>query len=218
MLAAWVGIANGFLEQGGYPLVLGDAMIRPEKTLSVSFEGRKLKWLDDVSGHWVIDSTDKWTAQFKAQLAEDIGLCKGIADTKDDLAFLLGYREYREVPESSKIVDNYIEDWRRTLDLTDKWGREFGDALRYANGPDAIKYLGQAISALEKIYRAMVMYEAVEFRWQQTRGEDRHSVQLTIERLKEQIRGIKQGGKSGSAPSAPGGSGLGGSGGGRRGR
>ncbi len=218
MLAAWTGISKGFLEKGGYTQELGEAMMRPEKMLSVEFEGRTLKWRQDTGGQWVIDGSDKATAQFSAQLAEDIGLCKGLADTTDDLAFLLGYREYRKVPDSEKLVERYVEDWRRLFEQSTKWGLDYQDAMKNANGEDAVKYLGQAKSALEKIIGAMNKYQAIETRWRLTTGESKVSIEIKIEQIKEQIRGIKSSQKPGGSRGSGGGSGggLSGGGGGRR--
>ncbi|MFO0873797.1 MAG: hypothetical protein U0575_07470 [Phycisphaerales bacterium] len=188
MLAAVTGICKGFFELGGWPQELGEAMMRPEKFLSVSFEGRTLKWANDTAGGWVIDGNDKAAARFSAQLAEDIGLCKGIADSKDDLAFLMGYREWREVPGGEKIVDDYIEGWRRSLKQATEWATEYQDAMKYASGTDAVKYLGQAKSALQKILGAMNQYPAVEIRWRDVRGETKLTIQTYIDRISEMIR------------------------------
>ncbi|MCE2882902.1 MAG: hypothetical protein LW636_11180, partial [Planctomycetaceae bacterium] len=48
MLRATVGTGNGFLQQGGSPLELGEAMMLPEETLSINFEGRKVNWLPNM--------------------------------------------------------------------------------------------------------------------------------------------------------------------------
>lgn len=216
MLAAWTGIAKGFLEKGGYSQELGEAMMRPEKELSVEFEGRTLKWRPDTAGHWVIDGSDQATARFSAQLAEDIGLCKGLADTTDDLAFLLGYREYRKVPDSEKLVEQYVEDWRRLYEQSTKWGLDYQGQMKSANGEDAVKYLGQAKSSLEKILGAMNKYEAIETRWKLTTGESKMSIELKIEQIKEQIRGYKSSQRGGGSGGGTSGGGLSGGGGGRR--
>ena len=92
--AAFISIVNGFLKEGGHPDVLGLAMIRPEKKLSVSFKGRELEWRPDTSGTIVVDGDETRVANFDARLAEDLGLSKGTADTVEDLMFQLGYREW----------------------------------------------------------------------------------------------------------------------------
>jgi len=215
MLAAWTGIAKGFLEKGGYPQELGESMMRPEKLLSVSFEGRTIKWHADTSGHWVLDGSEKATARFSAQLAEDIGLIDGIADDEEDLAFLMGFREWRKVDDSTKIVDDYVEDWQARLKQASTWMLEFQDAMRYATGDDAVKYLGQAKARLEKIVAAMTKYPAIETRWQMTRGLNRDRLKLEIEKITEQIRALKKG-DGGTVGGNTGGGGT--LGGGRRGR
>jgi hypothetical protein len=210
MLAAWTGIAKGLLEKGGHPQELGEAMMRPEKKLSVSFEGREINWLPDTQGHWVLDGSDRFTARFSAQVAEDIGLCAGIADTREDLAFLLGYREWEEVPNSTKIVDDYLEDWRAMLKQVSTWMLEQQDAMRYAAGGEAVKYYGQAIDRLNKIVAAMTKYPAIEVLYQTRWGLNRERIKLEIEKLQEQIRAIKRGPGGGAGGGGGGGASLGG--------
>ncbi|MCA9284938.1 MAG: hypothetical protein KDA22_06985 [Phycisphaerales bacterium] len=216
MLAAWTGIGKGFIEQGGYPLDIGEAMMRPEKRLSCSFEGRDVTWHLDTTGTWIIDDDEKRTSQFTAQLAEDTGICDGIADTKDDLMFLLGYREYREVPGCEATVERYIDDWRRTLDLCTTWVQEYQQYLGWAQGDDAIKYLGQAKERLERILGAMIKYPAVEIRFRSATGADKNAIKIQIEQLQEQIRAARKQQQGGGRGGVGGGGGLSGGGGRRR--
>lgn len=214
MLAAWTGIAQGFFEIGGRPQQLGEAMMRPERLLSVSFEGRDIVWHSDTSGHWVLDGSDKFTARFNAQLAEDIGLSAGIADSREDLAFLLGYREWEEIPNSTKIVDDYVEQWRAMNKQCSTWMLEFQDAMRYATGNDTVKYLGQAVDRLNKVIAGMTKYPAIEVFWQMTRGLNRERLKLEVEKIQEQIRSLRRNPNAGGGGGgAVGGGGLGGSGG-----
>jgi len=215
MLAAWTGIAKGLLEKGGHPQELGEAMMRPEKLLSVSFEGREINWHPDTRGHWVLDGSEKTTARFSAQLAEDVGLCAGIADSREDLAFLLGYREWEEVPNSTKLVDDYLENWRAMLKQVSNWMLEQQDAMRYSASGDTVKYYGQAIDRLNKIVAAMTKYPAIEVLYQTRWGLNRERIKLEIEKLQEQIRAIKRGPGSGGGGVGGGGSTLGGGGRGR---
>lgn len=196
MLAAWTGIGKGFIDQGGYDLVIGEAMMRPEKSLSCSFVGREVTWRPDNEGTWIIDDDPKRTATFTAQLAEDVGLCDGIADTRDDLMFLLGYREYREVADSGAIVDRYIESWRRAYEQCFTWAEEYQDALGWARGEEAVKYLGQAKERLERILSQMIKYPAVEHRIRAATGITRTFVEIQIEQLREQIRALRSGGRN----------------------
>jgi len=209
MLAAWVGIANGFLERGGHPLAIGDAMMIPEKLLSVSFEGRKVTWRLDADGHWIIDGSDRTTATFPAKLAEDVGLARGIADEPEDLLFLLGFREFESVGDGERLAKRYVEDWRRGLDQVDKLLRDYLDAMRYAQGQDEQRYLGQAIAALQGVQNQMRRHPAVAIRAQSDYGVDSTQIDIWIEQIRERIRAIRQRGRAG----AGGGGGMGGGGG-----
>ena len=108
MLNAWVGMGNGFLQIGGYPLEIGWAMMRPEYNLSASFKGREVTWANDTAGQWVVDSSGDNVANFNASLAEDMGLSQGTVENLDDLMFLMGYREYDEAESGKQMVEKYV--------------------------------------------------------------------------------------------------------------
>jgi len=211
MLSAWVGVINGFLERGGYPLALGDAMMRPEKYLSVSFKGREVTWSLDTEGHWIIDGNPRGTASFTAQLAEDVGLARGLAEEPDDLIFLLGFREYEAVGDGERITTRYVEDWRRSMEQTESWLLDYRDAMRWARGEDEQRYLGQAIRTLERIQSAMRRYDAVAIRWRVIYGLDVTELDIWIDRIRERIRALRQRGRGGAGGGLGGGGGLSGS-------
>jgi len=208
MMAAWTGIGKGFLQKGGYPLELGEAMMRPEHRLSASFEGRDVSWKLDTNGHWVVDSSDKEVTNLRAELAEDLGVCAGLAENLDDVAFLSGWREYEVNENGQKIIEDYVEDWRRAYDRTRDWMRDAQQAQSRASGEDAVRYLGKAKNDYERVIAAMRQYPAVENRWKRE-GVNRLQLEIYVEQLKEQILGIRRGGRGGG-----GGGGLGGRGGG----
>ena len=167
MLNAWVGMGNGFLQIGGYPLEIGWAMMRPEYNLSASFKGRKVSWANDTAGQWVVDSSGDNVANFNASLAEDMGLSQGTVENLDDLMFLMGFREYEEAESGKEMVEKYVSDWRRTFDRCKTWWADAQQKMGWASGDDAIKYLGSAKTDMERILRACRQYPAVEARWQQ---------------------------------------------------
>jgi hypothetical protein len=206
MMAAWTGIGKGFLQQGGYPVELGDAMMTPTNVLSADWEGRAVKWAANTDGQWVVDSSDKSTANFSATLAEDTGLCDGLADSLDDLMFLLGYREYEKLDSGEKRFEQYKEDWRRMFDRCKEW------MIDAETSDEGVKGLGQIKNAYEKVVAAMKQYPAIEQRFRSERLPGRLQLEVEIERIKEQIRGARnsggtaggRGGRGGGA-SAPGG-------------
>lgn len=206
---AVIGIGNGFLETGGRPRELGLAMMRPEMALSVSFKGRDMVWDNDTNGHWVVDGSSKRTASFPAQLAEDTGIAEGTADTLDDLVFLLGYREYVNNESGKKIVDDYRENWRRTFERCGEWYMDYQQQLGWATGEDTVKYLGAAKNSLEKILAAMRKYPAIELRVRMEFGVSALDLEVEIEKIKEQLRGLKGSQRRGSG-GRKGGGGFGG--------
>ncbi|MGA0286072.1 MAG: hypothetical protein ACO3QA_03455, partial [Phycisphaerales bacterium] len=190
------GIGKGFLQKGGYPLELGEAMMRPEYQLSASFEGRDVTWKLDTNGHWVVDSSDKEVTNLRAELAEDLGVCAGLAENLDDVAFLSGWREYRLNESGQKLIEDYVEDWRRTYDRTKEWMRDAQQAESRAGGDDTVRYLGKAKNDYERVIAAMRQYPAVENRWKRE-GVNRMQLEIYVEQLKEQILGIRRGGRGG---------------------
>jgi hypothetical protein len=214
MLAAWTGIGKGILQQGGYSLSLGDAMIFPEQTLSVKFDGRKVNWLNDTTGFWIVDGSKDSTANFNATLAEDTGLADGLADTLDDLMFLLGYREYTEIDSGTKLSKQYVEDWRRELERCMDWAQDAQDT------DGSVQGLGKRKSLLEKIIGAMKRYPAVEARAQRMGLPGRLQLEIEIDNIKKELQRIKEAekGNRGGGGGAPGGAGRGLGGGGMGGR
>jgi hypothetical protein len=217
MLRASIGIANGFLQQGGYPLVLGEAMMIPDEKLSMKFEGRKVVWLPDTTGVWLVDGSEQGVANFSATLAEESGLADGVADELDDLMFLLGYREYKKLDNGEKIGAAYLEDWRKALERCREWMLDAEEVDGDATG------LGKRKGLLEKVVAAMKQYPAVEFRMRMDGYPGRLRLELEIDNLRKEIQRFKdaekanRGAGGGGSSGGGGGRGLGGGMGGRRG-
>ena len=211
MKAAWGGFVKAFLELGGYSPVLADAMLWPEEVLSASYKGREVVWSATTAGEFIVDSDDERTVGFKAKIAEDLLISDGTVDTLDDLAFLLGYREYREVGASGqKMVDNYVERWQRLYDQTQDWYNDYFQHQGWASGDETLKWLGAGKRDLENIINAMSRYRAVEVRWQRDHGVSKLQLEIEVEKMKEQIRALKQGGRRGGYGGGGGGFGGGG--------
>ena len=215
MMRARVGIGNGFLQQGGYPLELGEAMMSPSETLSIKFEGRKVVWLPNTSGTWIVDGTSEGVANFSSTLAEESGLADGVADDLDDLMFLLGYREYKRLDNGEKIGTGYVEDWRKAFDRCKDWLRDASEVDGDAVG------LGKQKGLLEKVVAAIKQYPAIEYRMRMEGMPGRVQLELLIDNLRKEIQRIKDAEKAnrggGGSSGSSGGRGLGGGMGGRRG-
>lgn len=214
MTAAFMAIVKGFLETGGHALLLADAMIRPQFTLSASWKGRDVIWSLDDKGEYLVDGSDRRTVQFRSKAAEDFGISKGTAETLDDLALLMGYREYRVLDgQAEKMCEEYVRNWRRAFEDIKVLMQDYQQFLGWATGQDAIKYLGRAISTLEKILNYLERYKPLEIRLAQQFGMTKNDLTVLIEQHKETLRGMRRGGGAagggGSGPS-PGRGGVGG--------
>lgn len=198
MMAAWTGIGKGFLEYGKHDIKIGEAMMRPQYQLSATFVGRDVEWFLSDEGEWVLDSFQEATVNFDSRLAEDVEVSKGTADTLEDLAFLLGYREFKVIQdlESSK-VHKYQESWRRAFENSKKaWG-DFRQHMSWAKGDDWLKFTGAAKNDLEDILQAMTRFKAVEYRMSNEVGIDSGWLRTQIGMLKQQIADAKKAEKEG---------------------
>jgi hypothetical protein len=212
MLAAWIGIGNGFLQNGGYPLELGEAMIDPTVTLSATWRGRSVLWSTTGGGEYTVDSNTRQTAGFNAKTAENFLISDGTADTLDDLMLLYGYREYRLAEgRGVELVEDYVTNWRRAFKTAENVAVDYNQHVSWASGADAVKWLGQAKSDLKKLLALFNRYDAVAIRMADF-GWDRLTIEILIEQITDTIRALSQ--NSGGAGGAGGGRS---SGGGRRG-
>lgn len=211
MTAAFMSWMKSFLEYGGYPLVLADAMVRPEFDLSASFKGRAVKWDLSTDGDFVVDRDKDHTANFSARMAENVLLSDGTVDELADLAFLLGFEEYEVVgAKGEEVVKKYKEDWRRSFKKSEEDLLDFEQFMKYAGGDDAAKWLGKAKGALVDILASMNRYGAVELRMRTDHGVAKLDVQVRIEQINEQLRQLKNrrggaGGGRGTGGGSPGG-------------
>ena len=198
MMAAWMGSAKSLLEYGGYAYELADAMMWAPNKLSASFKGREVVWTLDEYGEFVIDNDDEHTANFRANAAENLLISDGTADTLDDLALLLGFREYRVVDAHAKeVVDGYREGWRTAFKNTVTWWKDYQQYMGWAGGEDALRYLSKAKRSIERIIKAMDRYPPVELRWKEERGTTKFQLEMLIEELKLRIRALRQRGARG---------------------
>jgi len=222
MQAAWSGIVKGFMEHGKHDLNLGHALMFNEAQLSASFRGRKVEWSLDTTGEVIVDNSDRTTPIFTAADARDFRIAQEVVEGSDedqlrDLAFLLGYREFRECDGIGRTaVENYITNWRAALERTEKLWRDHQDYQGFATGDQAVAYMGKSIEALRQILAAMNRYKAVEKTWE-SRGVTKLMIERMIEEYQRNITTIRQqerergrsrgGGGGGNGPGLPGGGG-----------
>ncbi len=208
MVAAIMALVKSHLEFGGYSLVLADAMVQPELSLSATWKGRDVTWSLDTSGEYLVDGNDTRTTEFRSKDAENLCLSKGTVDVMDDLALLLGYREYKVVDgKAEKLCADYVRDWRRAYDECKTLLDDYQQNMGWANGPDGIKYLGKAKANLEKILSYMERYKAVELRMGADYGLTIIELTVEIEKIKETLRAAKNNGGNRSGGGTSGGGG-----------
>jgi hypothetical protein len=206
-----MGWLRGMVEFGDVDLELVDAMVLPSKILSATWKGRDVDWTLNDLGEYVVDASTKRAAEFTAKMAEDFVLADGVAETMDDVALLMGVREYRIIDgEGDDIFEDYREGWRSAFERCKEWYREWQEIQ--ALGGDPVQVLGQTKRRLEQILAAVEKYKAVELRVQMEWGMSRLWLIQQIEIIKEQLRAARGnrrnrggGGRSGGGMGAGGG-------------
>lgn len=209
---AYMGWLKGFAENSGRAHELVNAMVMPSFKLSATWKGRDVEWSNDESGEYLVDGSEGATANFRARDAENLRISEGTAETLDDLALLLGVREYYVVDGSAEdAVDDYIEDWRRIYDASVESLIDYQKYLGWATGQDTRKYLGRALSELKKVRRSLDRYQAVELRLAQDYGVSKLGLDILIDQMEERIAAMNNRGRGGGGGSrGGGGSGFGG--------
>lgn len=209
MIAAWTGLAKGFVERGGHSIALAEAMMLPDKLLSCNFRGRTVEWRLDATGEYVLDYSVNRTVNFNAEEARNFRVAKDIADNEADLAFLLGLREFRVIKgKGERLLNDYVTNWRKAMAETEKQWEEYQDHRRWATGDQVLQYLGRARQNLERIVARMGQFKAVEKEWER-RGISKLNLELMIEEIRETIRSIRQRARPTSPGGGPGGGGPG---------
>lgn len=214
MREAYMAFLRGFAEYSDVVPEIIDAMVRAEFRLSGTWEGRTVKWTADTEGQYIVDDDEEATAGFRAKSAEDLCLSTGTAENLDDLALLMGYREYRVIDGAGeKIFDDYVESWRLRLQQAKDLLEEFNEVMSSGVG-SRIATLGRAKTILRKIIACLESYEAVEFRFAIETGLTKFDVITQMELIEEEIKGIRRGagGGGGRGGGAPGGARPGGGG------
>ncbi|MHC4317707.1 MAG: Clp protease/crotonase-like domain-containing protein [Planctomycetota bacterium] len=210
MSAAIGAFVKAHLEYGGYDMELADAMLWPETLLSATFKGREVVWWPNLEGEIILDDDEESTGWFRSKVAEDLLVSDGTVENIDDLAFLLGYREYREVGEHGQgLVEDYVERWKKVFEQSREWYLDYEQHQGWAGGDETLQWLGRAKRDLEQIIKAMERYRAVEIRWQRDFGVTKFALEIQVEQMKEQIRALKQG-RGATRGGGAGGGGLGG--------
>jgi hypothetical protein len=214
MLSATLGTVSGFLHRGNrdeYADILARAMVLPRYKLSASWHGREVNWFLDTSGDYIVNNSTESTAEFRAKRAEDFAISRGTAESLDDLALLLGFREYRVLRgDSHDIIDRHVQGWRRDFRRARALLIEYSEYREIARGDQAMQYLGRALDNLRRVIAAMKRNPVVEIRFQVEFGSGiLFHLEMLEEQLRDQITRMRRGGRGpgggGDGPRRPGG-------------
>src|SRR5690606_14488618 len=109
-------------------------------------------WRNDLDGEYIVNASRDYPAFFRAKTAEDLGISRGTVANLDDLALLLGFREYRTIQgPANETVEKYRRNWRREFQRVQKRFGDYSQHIGWASGPEAVTWLGRALQDLQYI-------------------------------------------------------------------
>lgn len=201
-----IGHAEGIAIQNGYHPALVRAMARKENWLAVRFRGGEPEYIEHEPREqdgpdWVILSDDgegpnKDTSPFEgndvlnldARWAQTLGVSKGTADTMDDLAFQLGFRDdYTvETGRGQRMLDDWQTRVARAVDELYRLNEQIHEGQSRAG--DARAEIGRRIRLYEQMRSIMTVYAEVL----DPDGSYRAQFDVEIEALRTQARGAGQ--------------------------
>ena len=192
---------RGIMNYGGHqnPTVdkLISALCKPEYLLSVSFRGRMPMWQNNLRGEVPLDPSDEMGLTLPALYCDDFSLSNGTAAEIEDLAVLLGERNY-------VLVEGIAIDVQKRHTLG--WRKAYKDFLEQIQMYR--QWLGRGgMSNLTKAEKSLVRAIGLLRRWPEVGIRTRATVTDLELRLDEIKRMKKRGGKGGRGGSGGGGGG-----------
>jgi hypothetical protein len=226
MQGASFGAVKALTQFGDHDDKFVEGLLDPELPLSFSCRGREAIWYNHYLGDIPVHQEDgsfgdeirqyydprselPLGLEFSARPCEEFLISDGTAETLQDLAMLMGYREYK-VEETEALLDvaEYREKWRAMLQRAYK---AFEDYRKYMDR-GTLSDLQKAKTALSRIIGMVRSNQSVAMRIKTLTGADLIDLEIMLENLKSQIRQMSRGGGGGGA----GGAGRGGGGGPQR--
>ncbi len=124
------------------PLVLKAMQIGTDLSVDIDENGVP-RWRNDLEGQYIV-STENVILTFNALDAVKYKFARGLADTKDELASLLGYEEWVEVcPESDRYMQRFRENVERAQVETQELLGKMQVALEAGQVSRARRFLGE---------------------------------------------------------------------------
>ena len=228
MQGASFGAVKALTQFGRHDDAFVMGLLDPTLPLSFSCRGREAIWYNHSLGDIPVSATqqesfgDEFTnrrdprsglpvgLEFSARPCEEFLISDGTAETLQDLAMLMGYREYKvEETEALIGVAEYREKWRAMLKRAYE---AFEDYQKYMSR-GTLSDLQKAKTALTRIIGMVRTNASVAMRVRTLTGADLTQLEIMLENLKAQIRQMARGGGGGGGA---GGGGRGGGGGPQR--
>ncbi len=194
MISAWVGICRGMAVEGGYDAELCEAMIRPEYTLFLEWEGDRPRFYrtQNPERTRIAVDTDESSegigVRLTAESAVEYRIARGVAATLEDLMYQLGQREYYHYEGTSeKVTDSWIDGLESAIRDYEDLRYQIQDINNYPN-MDQLRKLGLQKQKLEDIRRLLLTWPPL-----QQMLVSLEQIELEIDMIKKQIRALNDG-------------------------
>ncbi len=176
------------------------AMTKPEATLSVGWTGRMPIWSNSLRGEVIIDQSDETTALIPAYICDNTCLTNGTAETLEDLAILLGERNFVVVEgKSGDIFIKHSEGWREAWKRAVQYYRDYQKWIGRLGSKNRKSNLNKAESALKRLRALSLKWPEVVLRSRGAFGKTRLDLMLLeLEDMRKGAPGRPGGGGGGS--------------------
>jgi hypothetical protein len=176
------------------------AMTKPEATLSVGWTGRMPIWSNSLRGEVIIDQSDETTALIPAYICDNTCLTNGTAETLEDLAILLGERNFVVVEgKSGDIFIKHSEGWREAWKRAVQYYRDYQKWIGRLGSKNRKSNLNKAESALKRLRALSLKWPEVVIRSRGAFGKTRLDLMLLeLEDMRKGAPGRPGGGGGGS--------------------
>ena len=177
------------------------ALTKPEAMLSVGWQGRMPIWSNTLRGEVSIDDSDEVTVLLPAYICDDVCLSHGTAETLEDLAVLLGERNFVVVEgQSNSIFTKHNEGWRDAWARAVKYYMDYRKWMGRLNSRNRKSNLNKAESALKRVRALAIKWPELAIRSRGTFSKTNLDLMLLeLEDIRKGASGRSGGGGGGGS-------------------
>jgi hypothetical protein len=185
-------------EWAGRDYALLRAFADPDVPLSGSWEGKKVKWEDNLYGDMVIDKGPDYMPNLSSTIAAELAISKGNANSRNDVLLAEGIREYHLVGKDiTQEIEDSVTQWRKDFLKAEKMLRDGEQYGGWARGDDTARYLRKQLAEYKRLVKLLEKSQPVAARVGRKYRVSVKVVEQWIDEIEEQLKRLKDGGGSG---------------------